>query len=190
MKKLRIIIVVACALFSTCTLNDVDYKTVVILQTAVVTASRVNKEENIRIKKYESRNEYLIEYKKIKYSTDTILYIGETVSFYADAFHGKQTSNQEMFDMNDLTCASPSLKGNPYPFNSKLIITNPINHKTVVVRINDNGPYAMNKDGSVVRPLERHPKRLFDLSKAAFAAIADTKQGLLKVNIKLIKPNN
>lgn len=57
-------------------------------------------------------------------------------SYYADQFHGRTTSNGETFDMNRLTAAHKTL-----PFNSVVRVTNRTNGKTVVVRINDRGPF-------------------------------------------------
>jgi rare lipoprotein A len=57
-------------------------------------------------------------------------------SYYADQFHGRTTSNGETFDMNRLTAAHKTL-----PFNSVVRVTNKNNGKTVVVRINDRGPF-------------------------------------------------
>jgi len=57
-------------------------------------------------------------------------------SYYADKFHGRMTSNGEIFDMNRLTAAHKTL-----PFNSVVRVTNKLNGKIVVVRINDRGPF-------------------------------------------------
>ena len=60
-------------------------------------------------------------------------------SFYADAFHGKYTANwkdRERFDMYAMTAAHKTL-----PFGTILNVLNKTNNKSVVVRINDRGPY-------------------------------------------------
>jgi rare lipoprotein A len=102
---------------------------------------------------------------------------GETkVSWYGDAHHGRKTANGETFDTNTLTCASPTL-----PFGTRVEITNPSNGKTVIVRVNDRGPYKVDKNGKALRPLQPHPKRGFDLSKAAFTAIANPNVGTISV---------
>ena len=62
-------------------------------------------------------------------------------SFYGTKFHGKPTSNGEVFDMNKLTCAHKSL-----PFNTVLKVTNEDNGKSVVVRVNDRGPFISGRD--------------------------------------------
>lgn len=62
-------------------------------------------------------------------------------SFYADKFHGRTTSNGEVFNMYALTCAHKTL-----PFNTKLRVTNEDNGKSVVVRVNDRGPFVKGRD--------------------------------------------
>lgn len=84
--------------------------------------------------------------------------------------------------MNKLTAASPTLK-----FGTKVKITNIENNKSVIVIINDRGPYKMDKTGKVLRPLQPHPTRKFDLSKGAFAKIANNDKGILKVKYKILK---
>jgi rare lipoprotein A len=79
------------------------------------------------------------------------------MSYYAD---GQKTANGETFDPNAFTAANKTL-----PFNTRVRITNPANGKSVVVRINDRGPFVAG--------------RCFDLSRAAFAAIANLSTGVL-----------
>jgi rare lipoprotein A len=79
------------------------------------------------------------------------------VSYYSD---GQRTANGEQFDPNAFTAAHKSL-----PFNTRVRVTNPANGKSVVVRINDRGPYVSG--------------RCLDLSRAAFAAIASLGSGVL-----------
>lgn len=88
-----------------------------------------------------------------------------TVSFYADDFHGNGTAFGETFDMNAITAAHRSL-----PHNTLVKVTNVENKKSVVVRINDRGPYVHGRN--------------MDLSKAAFAEIAHTGQGILRAKFK------
>lgn len=90
------------------------------------------------------------------------------VSFYAEDFHGKKTSNGEIFNMNALTCASKTL-----PFNTELKITNLKNGKTVVVRVNDRGPFI--------------PDRELDLSKAAATKLGMINAGTAHVKIEIVK---
>ena len=86
-------------------------------------------------------------------------------SFYGlnDGFHGKLTANGEVFDMNKLTCAHKFL-----PFNTVLKVTNEDNGKSVVVRVNDRGPFIRGRD--------------LDISYAAAKEI-----GLIGVGVKQLK---
>ena len=61
-------------------------------------------------------------------------------SWYGPGFHGRRTANGERFNMNDLTAAHPSL-----PFGTLVEVRNPRSGKSVVVRINDRGPFAKNR---------------------------------------------
>src|ERR1043165_7258529 len=61
-------------------------------------------------------------------------------SFYHDSFDGQETSNGEDYDKNDFTAAHRTL-----PFNSIVSVTNKLNGKSVVVRINDRGPFAKSR---------------------------------------------
>jgi len=72
-------------------------------------------------------------------------------SWYGPGFHGKRTANGEKFNTNDLTAAHKTL-----PFGTQIRVTNERTGKSVVVRINDRGPYAHG--------------RVVDLSKAAAQA--------------------
>lgn len=69
-------------------------------------------------------------------------------SWYGRKFHGQKTSNGETYDMYAMTAAHPTL-----PVPSYVRVTNPANSKSVVVRINDRGPF--------------HSERIVDLSFAA-----------------------
>ena len=58
-------------------------------------------------------------------------------SYYSDAFHGKKTASGEIFNKWELTCAHRKL-----PFGTMLMVTNLTNKKTVLVRVNDRGPFV------------------------------------------------
>jgi rare lipoprotein A len=58
-------------------------------------------------------------------------------SWYGDDFHGRYTANGEIFDMNSLSAAHPTL-----PLPSYVRVTNLNNRKSIVVRVNDRGPYV------------------------------------------------
>ncbi|MFG2052123.1 septal ring lytic transglycosylase RlpA family protein [Micromonospora sp. NPDC048935] len=85
-------------------------------------------------------------------------------SFYSD---GQLTANGESFNPDALTAAHKTL-----PFNTKVRVTNPANGKSIVVRINDRGPFI---DG-----------RCLDLSRAAFASIASVDVGALTVRYEVL----
>lgn len=63
-------------------------------------------------------------------------------SYYADDFNGRRTASGELYDMNDLTAAHRTL-----PFGTKVKVTNLDTGRSVVVRINDRGPF---KDDRVI----------------------------------------
>lgn len=87
------------------------------------------------------------------------------VSYYADAFHGAGTAFGETFDMYAITAAHRS-----YPHNTLVKVTNVDNGESVVVRINDRGPYVHG--------------RSMDLSKAAFESIEHTGRGILNATFE------
>ncbi len=90
------------------------------------------------------------------------------VSFYAEDFHGKKTSNGEKFNMNSLTCASKIL-----PFDTILKVTNLKNGKSVQVRVNDRGPFVSGRE--------------LDLSKAAAKQLDMIGSGIATVKIEIVK---
>jgi rare lipoprotein A len=61
-------------------------------------------------------------------------------SWYGDDFHGRYTANGEIFDMNAISAAHPTL-----PMPSYVRVTNLKNHRSIIVRVNDRGPYANNR---------------------------------------------
>ena len=93
---------------------------------------------------------------------------GVTASYYAEDFHGKKTSNGEHFNMNDFTCAHKSL-----PFNTILKVTNLANGKSCEVRVNDRGPFVLNRE--------------IDLSKAAATKLGMIGSGTTKVKLEIVK---
>ncbi len=98
--------------------------------------------------------------------------IGQTfrgfASYYADKFHGRKTSSGEVFDMNGFTAAHRTL-----PFGTKVKVTNIKNGKSVVVKINDRGPFK--------------EERIIDLSRAAAESIDMVNDGVAEVEIKVIE---
>lgn len=102
-------------------------------------------------------------------------------SYYGEKWNGRTTANMEIFDCEMLTCASPNL-----PFNTIVKVTNLDNNKTITIRVNDRGPYKMDKKGKAIFPLIPHPKRVLDLSKASFRSIADLDKGLINIKYQIV----
>ena len=90
-------------------------------------------------------------------------------SWYGEAFNRRMTSNGEWFDMDRLTAAHPTL-----PLPSYAMVTNVSNGATIVVRINDRGPF--------VGP------RIIDLSKQSASLLGFKRQGTAKVRVQYIGP--
>ena len=67
-------------------------------------------------------------------------------SYYGARFNGRRTASGERFDMNAMTAAHKTL-----PFGTRVRVTNPSTGKSVVVRINDRGPYAHGREIDVSR---------------------------------------
>ncbi len=88
-------------------------------------------------------------------------------SYYADEFNGKRTSNGETYDMNKPTAAHRTL-----PFNTQVRVTNLVNGKSTIVRINDRGPF---KDD-----------RIIDLSYAAAKTLELVGSGTTRVRLEVI----
>ena len=99
--------------------------------------------------------------------TSTFLMPDGKASYYGAAFHGKTTASGEIFDASALTAANKT-----YPFGTYLKVTNTANLKSVVVKINDRGPYT---DDAT---------RIIDLSQAAFEKIAALSSGIINVKIE------
>ena len=90
-------------------------------------------------------------------------------SYYGAAFAGRRTASGERFDPNGLTAAHRDL-----PFGSRIRVTNLDNGRTVVVRVNDRGPYS---DGRIV-----------DVSWAAARELGMLRSGVARVHLELL-PN-
>ena len=88
-------------------------------------------------------------------------------SWYGDAFHGRLTANGEVFDMTSLTAAHPTM-----PLPSYARVTNLANGKSVVVRVNDRGPY--------------HGNRLIDVSNTAAKLLEFRENGIGRVRVEYV----
>ena len=91
-------------------------------------------------------------------------------SWYGPGFHGKKTATGEIFDMNAMTAAHKTL-----PIPSYARVTNLENHRSIIVRINDRGPYIGNRE--------------LDLSYAAAKNLDLDQDGLGAIEIKTISPS-
>ncbi|MDD8019642.1 MAG: septal ring lytic transglycosylase RlpA family protein [Acidobacteriota bacterium] len=92
--------------------------------------------------------------------------VGEA-SWYGPGFHGRMTSSQEVFDMEDLTAAHQTL-----PFGTVVQVTNLENSRTVTVRINDRGPFIKG--------------RIIDLSYAAARMLGLIGPGTARVRLEVV----
>ncbi|MBR0835184.1 septal ring lytic transglycosylase RlpA family protein [Bradyrhizobium manausense] len=88
-------------------------------------------------------------------------------SWYGDDFHGRQTANGEVFDMGSLTAAHPTL-----PMPSYARVTNLSNGKSLIVRVNDRGPY--------------HGNRLIDVSNKAAELLEFKGNGVARVRVEYV----
>jgi rare lipoprotein A len=88
-------------------------------------------------------------------------------SWYGDDFHGRLTANGEVFDMDSLTAAHPTL-----PMPSYARVTNLSNGKSLIVRVNDRGPY--------------HGNRLIDVSNKAAELLEFKGNGVARVRVEYV----
>jgi rare lipoprotein A len=89
-------------------------------------------------------------------------------SYYADKFQGRKTASGERYDHNARTAAHRTL-----PFGTKVKVTNVKNGKSVVVRVNDRGPFVKG--------------RIIDLSRSAFERIGDLRAGVISVRVEVVR---
>ena len=101
-------------------------------------------------------------------SGKVLLTLEGIASYYADDYNGKQTSNGQTFDMNALTAAHRT-----FPFGTIVRVTNLENKKSVVVRVNDRGPF---KEG-----------RIIDLSLGAAKELDLIRSGTAKVRLEVLE---
>ena len=126
-----------------------------------------NKDENINVTPRNKEVANTFE-KEIEERSQYTHFQTGMASYYGGSWHGKKTANGEIFNENSLTAAHKTL-----PFGTRVKVTNLDNGKSVVVRINNRGPYSNG--------------RIIDLSKAAFAKIANTSKGVTKVKLEVAK---
>ena len=88
-------------------------------------------------------------------------------SYYANKYQGRKTANGETFDVSRMTAAHRTL-----PFGTRVKVTNLANGRSVVVRINDRGPFVAG--------------RVIDLSPAAAKKLDMLRAGVVKVNLEVL----
>jgi len=88
-------------------------------------------------------------------------------SWYGDDFHGRLTANGEVFDMTSITAAHPTL-----PMPCYVRVTNTANGKSLVVRVNDRGPY--------------HGNRIIDVSHRAATLLDFKGNGIARVRVEYV----
>ena len=131
------------------------------------------------VQKLSIKQEYISEDGNDPYVIDDKVYIPKIyakgfkqtgiASWYGTKFHNKLTSNKEPYNLYALTAAHRTL-----PLPSYVKVTNLENHKTLIVRVNDRGPFAKN--------------RIIDLSYAAANILGFANKGTAKVKVETIKP--
>jgi rare lipoprotein A len=105
--------------------------------------------------------------KRTHFNGATLTPLTGLASFYGAKFHAKRTANGERFDNNALTAAHTTL-----PFGSRVRVINARNGLSVIVRINDRGPFVRG--------------RIIDLSKAAAKKLGLSHEGTLPVRLEIL----
>lgn len=117
-----------------------------------------------------NRSPYEVLGKKYKVMDSTRGYAEKgTASYYGAKFHGRLTSNREVYDMYQFTAAHKTL-----PLPSFARVTNLDNGESVIVRVNDRGPF--------------HDGRVIDLSYAAAVRLGITQRGTGNVEVRALQP--
>jgi rare lipoprotein A len=92
-------------------------------------------------------------------------------TYYADRFHGRSTASGELYHSDSLTAAHPT-----HPFGTLVCVTNMGNKTSVIVRINDRGPFIQG--------------RIIDLSRKAMKMLRGLDKGVIYVSIEKVNDNN
>lgn len=95
---------------------------------------------------------------------EPVLLASGVASWYADSLHGRRTANGERYDREEFTAAHRSL-----PFGARLCVRSLVNGRTVMVRVNDRGPFT--------------PGRIIDLSRAAAEELGMVGLGVKSVEL-------
>lgn len=88
-------------------------------------------------------------------------------SWYGPRFHGRKTANGEIFNQQAFTAAHRKFR-----FGTHLRLTNPENNRSIIVRINDRGPFIRGRE--------------LDLSKAAASELGILERGIAKLNVEQV----
>jgi rare lipoprotein A len=94
-------------------------------------------------------------------------------TYYGGRFHGRRTASGERFDQNDLTAAHRT-----FPFGTRVRVTNLRNGRSVVVRINDRGPFG---------PARVAERKVIDVSHAAARELGFLRQGRVLVRVDVLE---
>ena len=89
------------------------------------------------------------------------------VSWYGERFHERPTASGELFDVNAMTMAHPTL-----PFGTRVKVTNLRNGRSVVLRVNDRGPFV--------------GQRIADLSQAAASYLGMLRRGIAHARLEVL----
>jgi rare lipoprotein A len=89
-------------------------------------------------------------------------------SYYAHRYHGRPTASGEVFDLHQLTAAHPR-----YAFGTRVKVTHLGNNRSIIVRINDRGPFIQG--------------RVIDLSLAAAEELQMVQGGLAQVKLEIVQ---
>ncbi|MBC7556302.1 MAG: septal ring lytic transglycosylase RlpA family protein [Chryseobacterium sp.] len=102
-----------------------------------------------------------------KNNTDEASIKTSFASYYHSKFNGRKTASGEIFSNSKMTAANKRL-----PFGTLVKVTNLRTNKSVIVKINDRGPY--------------HTSRAMDLSKAAFDEIGNLDRGIMPIEYEVV----
>jgi peptidoglycan lytic transglycosylase len=125
---------------------------------------------NVTKAKEPANNEEIVNENENNINKTIISYVDKgvmTASWYGPRFHGRLTANGEIYDQLAFTAAHKKLK-----FGTLLKLTNLRNDKSIIVRINDRGPYISG--------------RQLDLSKAAALSLGMVERGVAKLKVEQI----
>jgi rare lipoprotein A len=168
MKKL--IPVLSLAMLGSCANTTMVNTPVASSVNEIVATQRSSEKPSVTAKEVAKKTNEISAIKKVSHSISTKIHGRHGVaSWYGEGFHGKKTATGELFDMYAMTAAHNSL-----PIPSYAQITNVSNHRTVIVRVNDRGPF--------------YDHRILDLSYSAAKQLGMDVSGTSEVAIQTIEP--